>query len=154
MKNIIGIVLLLILFMSWQLFIIKKYYLEYSSVKINNKHSEIIIDKNHINFNDIKAIRIVTSEKQPSILERAFSKGAFHADLTDIELYLKNGIIIPFKCNSNKTVNKIISELTPFVETISDERREDKEKIKAVLVASIAIITAIIIVFLTVTKSH
>jgi len=152
--NTIICIVFLILFLLWQLFIIKKYYIGYALIKINNKDSEIIIDKNHINYNDIKAIRIVPCEKQPSILERAFSKSAFHVYLTNIELYLKNGVLIPFKCNSKSTVNKLITEVTPFVETISDEREENTDNIKAAALASITIIIVMLVCFFTVIHYH
>lgn len=111
--------LLLIAFIFWQFKMFQKYTLQYDSFKINMPKRYISIKGETISFSEIDHITIIELE-QPGTLEKALSKSAYHAYLTQMMFHLKNETVISCRFNSKHALYKTLKQLQPFIPVYAD----------------------------------
>ena len=148
------LILLIGLFIAWQLRMIFKYNIGYSAVRVDVNNSRLVIDNKSIRFKDIKTIRIVPDEKQPSSIEKGLSKGASYIYLSTIEIYLNNGTMMPVKCNSKAIIKNLITNAEHLPQLIYNEDDLEEKGLPPLVVGLIFIIILYVIVFAMTSHPH
>ena len=148
-------VLFVIAFIVWQFYVLKKYNFGFPAIRINKKTSEIIIGKEHLNYDDIKGVKIIDG-LQPSMVERLLSKGAAYVFISRIEFYLKNGTMLPVNCNSKGIIEKLSDELSSIAEVIheSDNYHSDENAGGQLAIVVGLIVLFMLILCFIVTRPH
>ena len=144
----------IIVFIIWQFYVLAKYNFGYSAVSLDVSNSKLIIDNKPIRFDDVKTIRIVPDEKQPTTFEKGLSKGASYIYLSTIEVYLNNGTMIPVKCNSMAIIKNLVKNADYIPELIYNEGELDEQGIPPLIVGLLFIVILYVVVSIITSFPH
>ena len=111
--------ILVILFIIWQFKAIMKYAFKYDNLKIDAEHGFLTINNEKIKFVDINYITVEELE-QPSMAEKIFTRGGRYAYISDIIIYLKDGVIKKCTLNSKGRLYKTLKMLQPYVKVVAN----------------------------------
>lgn len=137
--------ILVFLLFFWQFKVLKKYAFGYDSFKLKIAERYVVVNGARIDFEEIDYITVKELE-QPSDLEKAFSKSAFYAYMTEVTFHLKGGFGVTCRFNSKRVLYRALKQLEPFVQ-IHGNIEYFKPQIR--WIPLLIIVASIILIFLT-----
>ena len=103
-----------ILFIVWQFSLLKKYTLRFDRFKINLQEKYVSVNGQNIRFEEIDYITVQPLE-QPSLAEKALSRGTVNHYMAQMTLHLKQGMPVPCVFNYKAPLYKALTQLKPYV---------------------------------------